>query len=206
MKSVARLLPLLALALLIAFLVRWSAPRGAAGVEVHRAAAHDVSPPLVWLRGFEAAPAELDCAKMESGCGTSPANRAERDEPDDPDRPSPQGRGAPNPPPPPPPIPPAGMAVEQRTQGTRPAAVVMASFDGMGFGFMGPQGPGRGGNPSDNSLAVGPNHIVQIVNGSGIAIFSKKGEMFDTTGKVLYGAVPSKSVFKGFGGACEAAN
>jgi hypothetical protein len=96
--------------------------------------------------------------------------------------------------------------VEQKAQGTRPASVVIASFDGMGFGFSGPQGPGRGGNPSDNSLAIGPNHIVQVVNGSGIAIFSKKGEMFDTTGKVLYGAVPSKSVFKGFGGACEAAN
>jgi hypothetical protein len=206
MKSIARLLPFLALAILIALLLRWSPRRGPAGLEVHHAVAHDLSPPLSSLRGFETAPAALDCAQTVSGCGTSPANAPDRDDPDDPDATPLQGRGAPNTPPPPPPIPPAGLAVEQRTQGTRPAAVVIASFDGMGFGFSGPQGPGRGGNPSDNSLAVGPNHIVQIVNGSGIAIFSKQGEMFDTTGKVLYGAVPSKSVFKGFGGACEAAN
>src|ERR1017187_9971368 len=71
MKSIARLLPLLALAILIAFLLRWSARRGRAGVEVHHAAAHDVSPPLASLRGFESAPKELDCAKTELGCGTS---------------------------------------------------------------------------------------------------------------------------------------
>ena len=185
MKSIARLLPFLALAILIALLLRWSPRRGPAGLEVHHAVAHDLSPPLSSLRGFETAPAALDCALTVS-------NAPDRDDPDDPDATPLQGRGAPNTPPPPPPIPPAGLAVEQRTQGTRPAAVVIASFDGMGFGFSGPQGPGRGGNPSDNSLAVGPNHIVQIVNGSGIAIFSKQGEMFDTTGKVLYGAVPSK--------------
>jgi hypothetical protein len=74
--------------------------------------------------------------------------------------------------------------VEQRSQGTKPAATLVASFDGLGIGFDGPQGAGRSGNPSDNSLAVGPNHIVQTVN-SRMAIFTKKGAMFDTTGKVL---------------------
>ena len=54
-------------------------------------------------------------------------------------------------------------------------------------------------------LAVGPNHIVQIVN-SRMAIFTKKGRQFDTTGKVLYGAVPTNNVFKGFGGPCEMRN
>ena len=50
----------------------------------------------------------------------------------------------------------AGVAVEQRSQGTR--------FDGLGFGFEGPQGKANLRNPSDNTIAVGPDHIVQIVN------------------------------------------
>jgi hypothetical protein len=57
-------------------------------------------------------------------------------------------------------------------------------------------------NPSDNSLAVGPDHIVQIVN-SRMAIFTKRGAQFDSTGKPLYGPVETNNVFKGFGGACE---
>jgi hypothetical protein len=95
--------------------------------------------------------------------------------------------------------------VEQRSQGTKSPATLAASFDGLGLGFDGPQGPGRSGNPSDNSLAVGPNHIVQTVN-SRMAIFTKKGAMFDTTGKVLYGSVSTNNVFKGFTGTCEARN
>ncbi len=47
----------------------------------------------------------------------------------------------------------------------------------------------RAGNPSDNSLAVGPNHIVQTVNGAGMAVFTKKGKLFNETGRVLYGPV-----------------
>jgi hypothetical protein len=50
-------------------------------------------------------------------------------------------------------------------------------------------------NPSDNSLAAGQNHIVQIVN-SRMAIFTKQG-------KPLYGPVETNNVFKGFGGACD---
>ena len=95
--------------------------------------------------------------------------------------------------------------VEQRAQGMRPPATLVASFDGLGIGFEGPQGAGRSGNPSDNSLAVGPNHIVQTVN-SRMAIFTKKGAMFDTTGRVLYGSVPTNNVFRGFTGTCEARN
>src|SRR5438094_355498 len=95
--------------------------------------------------------------------------------------------------------------VEQRAQGPKSPATLVASFDGLGAGFIGPQGAGRSGNPSDNSLAAGPNHIVQTVN-SRMAIFTKKGRMFDTTGKVLYGSVPTNNVFKGFSGACEERN
>ena len=95
--------------------------------------------------------------------------------------------------------------VEQRTQGTKSPASVIASFDGLGIGFDGPQGAGRSGNPSDNSLAVGPNHIVQIVN-SRMAVFTKKGAKYDTTGRVLYGSVSTNNVFRGFTGTCEARN
>src|SRR6185295_9963466 len=98
---------------------------------------------------------------------------------------------------------PAGPAVEQKAAGSKTAARLVESFDGLGFGFSGPQGMRRGGNPSDNSLAVGPNHIIQTVNGYGLAVFTKKGKLYDTTGKVLYGPVTVRNVFKGFTGNCE---
>jgi len=90
--------------------------------------------------------------------------------------------------------------VEQTKQGTKSAPEIVASFDGMGEGFEGPQGKALFRNPSDNSLAVGPNHIVQIVN-TRMAIFTKKGSKFKTTGEVLYGPVPTNNVFRGFGAA-----
>jgi hypothetical protein len=93
--------------------------------------------------------------------------------------------------------------VEQRAQGPRPGIRVAASFDGLGVGFAGPQGTARLRNPSDNSLAVGPDHIVQIVN-TRLAIYTKKGATYDTTGRVLVGPVPTNTIFQGFGGACEA--
>ena len=94
--------------------------------------------------------------------------------------------------------------VEQTTVGTRPAARVAESFDGLGYNFVGPQGTGRSRNPSDNSLAVGPDHVMQVVNGLGMAIFSRKGAKFDSTGRVLYGPVNVRNVFRGFTGNCEA--
>jgi hypothetical protein len=96
-------------------------------------------------------------------------------------------------------------AVEQTSRGTREAAALVASFDGLGEGFEGPQGTAVLRNPSDNSLAVGPDHIVQTVN-SRMAIFTKKGKKYDTTGRVLYGPVNTNNVFRGFGGQCEALN
>ena len=93
----------------------------------------------------------------------------------------------------------------RRRKATRPAAIIAESFDGLGVGFEGPQGTAAVRNPSDNSLAVGPDHIVQTVN-SRMAIFTKKGKRFDTTGRVLYGPVNTNNVFKGFGGTCEAMN
>jgi len=101
--------------------------------------------------------------------------------------------------------PPGSAAVEQTTFGTKPPATLVASFDGLGVGFTGPQGTTNVRNPSDNTLAVGPNHIVQIVN-TRMAIFTKKGARYDTTGLVLYGPGETRNVFKGFGGGCEARN
>jgi hypothetical protein len=90
-------------------------------------------------------------------------------------------------------------SVEQTKQGTNPPPEIVASFDGLGDGFKGPQGTATFRNPSDNSLAVGPDHIVQLVN-TRMAVFTKKGKKYDTTGKVLYGPVATGNVFKGFFG------
>lgn len=105
---------------------------------------------------------------------------------------------------------PAGArAVEQTLMGTKPAARLVANIEGAGLGFTGPQGNGRGG--LDYSLAVGPNHIVAIVNGGGLHIWTKRGRpdaksgrpMFDSTGRVLYGPVNVRQIWKGFGGQCD---
>lgn len=92
----------------------------------------------------------------------------------------------------------AEQSIEQTSQGTRPPAQLVASFDGLGVGFDGPHGNPLGRNPSDNSLAVGPHHVFQIVN--------SRFAIFDKTGKALYGSVPTNTLFKGFGGTCEARN
>jgi hypothetical protein len=102
-------------------------------------------------------------------------------------------------------VPTGAAAVEQTSHGTKPPATIVASFDGLGVGFVGPQGTATPRNPSDNTLAVGRDHIVQIVN-TRMAIFTKQGTQFDTTGKVLYGPVETRNVFRGFGGPCEARN
>lgn len=95
--------------------------------------------------------------------------------------------------------------VEQTAQGPGPAPVLAQSFEGLGAGFSGPQGSATLRNPSDNSLAVGPDHVVQTVN-SRMDVFTKKGRRFDATGRALYGPVNTNNVFRGFGGACEDRN
>jgi hypothetical protein len=103
-------------------------------------------------------------------------------------------------PPPAPNIGAAGAAVEQIAQGQRPAIPPSASFDGLGAGIS---GGGRGG--IDISLAVGPDHVFEILNGN-LAVFSKKGKKYDTTGQLLYGPVPNNTVFTGFGVRCGVSN
>jgi hypothetical protein len=83
--------------------------------------------------------------------------------------------------------------VDQTTPGTRAALPILESFDGI---------PGPTGNPSDVSIAVGPNHIVQVVNWS-MAVYSKRGASYATSGMLLRGPVASNSVFAGFGGSCQ---
>ena len=145
---------------------------------------HDVSPPL----------ASLHVAASAVHCSDCPAGVLAP-------TPTQQGGGSPA-------MPPndsAGARVEQRSHGRRPPLDLLTSFDGLGAGFDGPQGASTVRNPSDNSLAVGPDHIVQTVN-SRLAIFTKKGSRFDTTGRVLYGSVPTNTLFAGFTGTCEARN
>jgi hypothetical protein len=158
---------------------------------VHRAMQFDVSPPFAELSGVESGTPRNDC--VTAACGASLANPDMIQNP-----PSPA-------PAPPPVITASGAAVEQTSQGPRPSAQLVESFDGLGAGFEGPNGTATFRNPSDNSLAAGPDHIVQIVN-SRIAVFTKKGTRYDTTGKVLYGPVTTNSIFAGFGGVCEARN
>jgi hypothetical protein len=125
--------------------------------------------------------------------------------------------GGPPPIPPPPPAPPVsakGAAVEQTTQGKRAAIPPIESFDALGEGFTGHEFPGatnaegaggggRGG--IDISLAVGPDHIFEILGGN-MAVFTKKGGKYPSTGKLLYGAVPNNTVFAGFGFRCSVSN
>jgi len=90
--------------------------------------------------------------------------------------------------------------IEQTSPGTRPPAELVESFDGLGAALFAASPPR---NPSDNSLAVGPDHIIQTVN-SQLVVFTKKGKRFDTTGNVLYGPIATNTAFAGLGGVCEA--
>jgi hypothetical protein len=91
---------------------------------------------------------------------------------------------------------PRTSTIEQTAPGTRAAGHLVASFDGLGVGFEVRRAARALRNPSDNSLAVGPDHVVQTVN-SRMAIFTKKGKRFDASGKPLYGPVNTNNVFKG---------
>ncbi len=141
-----------------------------------------------------------DCDEPGHHCGTAPppeddqdADEAQDNQPAETDSQPPREE---------PLVSPAGAAIEQRAEGKRDAARMVENFDGLGATFVGPAGDMKSRSPSDNSLAIGPDHIVQIVN-SRMAIFTKKGKKFDTTGKPIYGPVVTNAIFAGFGGQCE---
>jgi hypothetical protein len=158
-------------------------------VTVHPPMKIDVSVPLVTIADSGAPTESPDCEA--DSCGTSP---------EDPAQPQKNSASAPAPV-----LPPAAIEVEQRSQGNRPPLPLLESFDGLGVGFAKPSGETVLSNPSDNSLAVGPNHIVQIVN-SRLAIYTKKSPRYPKSGELLYGAVATNTLFVGFGGVCEARN
>lgn len=107
--------------------------------------------------------------------------------------------------------------MEQTAHGKRGAILPVDSFDGLGDGFTArafpgsatetnaPASPGNGRGGIDISLAVGPDHIFEILNGN-MAVFSKKGKKYPATGKLLYGPVPNNTVFSGFGVRCGVSN
>lgn len=119
-------------------------------------------------------------------------------------------------PPPAPEISAAAEAIEQTSQGKRPAIEPEVAFDGLGEGFTASASPGASKSISatssggahggiDISLAVGPDHIFEILGGN-MAVFTKQGKKYPSTGKLLYGPVPNNTVFAGFGARCSASN
>ena len=86
-------------------------------VTVNKAIRSDISPPLATLHASDAATDAADCKGAE--CGMSPG---------DPDA---QADDKPAEAPPAPVIPPGGAAVEQTSQGQRPSAPLLDSFDGL---------------------------------------------------------------------------
>jgi hypothetical protein len=93
----------------------------------------------------------------------------------------------------------AADPVVQSAVGTSAAPSLANNFDGIGGGFTGPQGTFTVNSaPPDPNSAVGPNHIVEVVN-SGLAVFNKSGT-------VVYGPVQTNTIWSGFGGGCQANN
>lgn len=97
-----------------------------------------------------------------------------------------------------------GNATDSAVQGSSvnsPAAPTLGSgVLGLGDRFTGPQGSFTVNSaPPDTSGAVGATQYVQVVN-SGLAIFDK------ATKAVTYGPVATNTLWRGFGGPCEANN
>src|SRR5207302_724459 len=71
------------------------------------------------------------------------------------------------------------------------------NFDGIGLGFLGVNTRAFEvhGVPPDPQGDVGPSHYLQIVNAS-FAAFAKNG-------RTLFGPIATRTLFAGFGGACE---
>ena len=89
-------------------------------------------------------------------------------------------------------------AVQERF-GAQAAPATLLNFDGVGNGFTGPAGSFIVNSaPPDPNLAVGPNHIVDLVN-TDFAVFDKSGT-------AIFGPVATNTLWSGFGGGCETNN
>ena len=91
-------------------------------------------------------------------------------------------------------------AAVQGPTGSAVGTVPGLGFNGVGYGFTGPQGTfSVNSAPPDTVGAVGRTQYVQVVN-TGFAVFDK------ATGGAVYGPVPTNILWQGFGGPCEADN
>ena len=98
------------------------------------------------------------------------------------------------------------VARRASTVSARPSATTAAripstnlNFDGVGNGFTGPSGTFTvNAAPPDTNAAVGPNHVVQIVN-TDYAVFNKSGT-------AVFGPVAINTLWSGFGGLCQQDN
>jgi hypothetical protein len=87
-----------------------------------------------------------------------------------------------------------------QTEGpTALAPIPHLNLDGVGEGFSGPGGTFFVlGAPPDPNGDAGPNHYVQLVN-TDLAVFNKAGSP-------LFGPVPIRTLWSGFGGNCQTDN
>jgi hypothetical protein len=93
-----------------------------------------------------------------------------------------------------------GAVQGQGRNSTSAAPTLGTSVLGVGQGFTGPQGNfSVNSAPPDTVGEVGATQYVQVVN-TGLAVFSK------STKAVIYGPVPTNTLWQGFGGLCEADN
>jgi len=91
-------------------------------------------------------------------------------------------------------------ALQSSAGGPKFAPAFQNGVDGVGNGFSGPQGSFTVQYaPPDTVGAVGSTQYVQIVN-VGMAVFDK------ATKAVVYGPVPTSTLWSGFGGQCETDN
>jgi hypothetical protein len=127
---------------------------------------HDTSAPL---GSISPAPLPTDKRKKEKPVKHGP--------------PVPQSTGAPDP-------------VIQSSPGQAAIPAIGTGFEGVGQGFTGPAGTfDVQYAPPDPNSAVGPNHIMEVVN-TDLAIFNKSGTP-------VYGPVPTNTIWSGFGGGCQ---
>jgi hypothetical protein len=88
-------------------------------------------------------------------------------------------------------------ALQDSARRSPTAPTFQSGVDGVGTGFTGPNGTfSVDSAPPDTVGAVGDTQYVQVVN-TGLAVFDK------ATKNVVYGPVPTNTLWSGFGGQCE---